>query len=115
MHLISLNDLENGLDSHSDNRIPPPWTDQLEETQYAMSRLKKKIDELKMVHDRHLHRPTFDESSEDEVLIDNCTKDISSMFNSVHRQLQFIKSHALEGNNFMYFFSLLVYIREAGK
>ncbi|KAK9710752.1 SNARE domain [Popillia japonica] len=52
-----------------------------------------------MLHSRHLHRPTFDENSEDEILIENCTAEISTMFNSVHRVVQIIKSHSLEGSS----------------
>lgn len=97
MQLISLNDVEHGIEGRREHTIPPVWVDQLEEAQYALSKLKSKVQELKKLQDRHLHRPTFDESSDDEILIENCTSDITVMFNTIHRLLQLIKSHALEG------------------
>lgn len=51
-----------------------------------------------MLHSQHLHRPTFDESSEEEKLIESCTTEITLLFNSIHRNVQFIKSHTFEGN-----------------
>jgi syntaxin 16 len=46
---------------------------------------------------RHLHRPTFDESSADEIAIESCTHEITRMFNETHRLVQIIKSHSTEG------------------
>lgn len=97
MQLISLSDMENGLEERREHRVPPVWVDQLEEAQFTLTKLKKKIEDLKKLQDRHLHRPTFDESSDEEVLIENCTSDITILFNTVHRLLQFIKSHSIEG------------------
>ncbi|KRT78821.1 hypothetical protein AMK59_7704, partial [Oryctes borbonicus] len=97
MHLVSLNDAEHG-EGLFEASMPPIWTNQLEEAQFTISKLKTKIQELKMLHSRNLHRPTFDENSEDEILIENCTAEITTMFNSVHRVVQIIKSHTFEGN-----------------
>lgn len=97
MQLISLSDMENGLDERREHRVPPVWVDQLEEAQFTLSKLKNKIDDLRKLQDRHLHRPTFNDSCEEEVLIENCTGDITVLFNTVHRLLQFIKSHSIEG------------------
>ncbi|GJQ86948.1 putative glycosyltransferase like family [Trypoxylus dichotomus] len=96
MHLVSLNDAEQG-EGPFETSMPPIWSDQLEEAQFTISKLKTKIQELKMVHSRHLQRPTFDENSEDEILIENCTAEITTMFNFVHRVVQTIKSHSFEG------------------
>lgn len=97
MQLIALNDVERGFDDNDAQRIPPPWIDQLEEAQFSLTKLKGKIDELKNIYERHLNRSTFDDSTEDEVLIENCTGELTVMFNGIHRLLQFIKSHAAEG------------------
>lgn len=93
---MSLNEVEEGL-CRNDNRMPPIWIDYLEKAQYILPKLKLKINELKSLHSRHLHRPTFDDSSQDEVLIENCTSEISRMFNEIHRLVQIIKSHSFEG------------------
>lgn len=97
MQLISLTDIENGLEERREHRVPPVWIDQLEEAQFTLSKLKNKVEDLKKLQDRHLQRPTFDESSEDEILIENCTSDATVLFNTVHRLLQFIKTHSFEG------------------
>lgn len=97
MQLVSLNDMEEGNLNRDANYIPPIWIDYLEKAQMILPKLRSKINELKMLHDRHLHRSTFDESSEDEVAIENCTQQISRMFNESYRLLQIIKSHSTEG------------------
>ncbi|CAG9813794.1 unnamed protein product [Phaedon cochleariae] len=97
MHLVSLNDMEDGTNPRSENRMPPVWIDYLEKAQMILPKLKAKISDLKGLHSRHLHRSTFDESSEDEVAIENCTHEITRMFNECHRLVQIIKSHASEG------------------
>lgn len=98
MQLVSLQDAEEG-NGRFDNKIPPTWIDYLDKAQYILPKLKTKITELRTLHSKHLHRPTFDESSEDEVMIDSCTSEISRMFNEVHRLVQIIKSHSYEGTN----------------
>lgn len=97
MHLVSLNDVEEGLNERHDNRMPPIWIDYLEKAHMIIPKLKSKINDLKLFHSQHLHRSTFDESSEDEVAIENCTYEITRMFNECHRVVQIIRSHASEG------------------
>ncbi|EFA06921.2 Syntaxin-16-like Protein [Tribolium castaneum] len=97
MHLVSLNDMEEGLGDRNDNRMPPMWIDYLEKAQMILPKLKAKINELKMLHSRLLNRPTFDESPTDEIVIENCTQEITRMFNETHRLVQIIKSHSSEG------------------
>lgn len=98
MHLVSLNDVEEGNNTRDENHLPPIWIDYWEKSQMVLPKMKSKINDLKMLHSRHLHRSTFDESSEDEVAIENCTYEITRMFNECHRLFQIIKSHALEGD-----------------
>ncbi|KAL1502181.1 hypothetical protein ABEB36_007362 [Hypothenemus hampei] len=93
MHLVSLTDIEEGQ-GNADDRMPPRWIDYLETAQMILLRLKNKISDLKALHSRHLHRSTFDDNPEDEIAIENCTQEISRMFNEVHRLLQIIKSHS---------------------
>lgn len=97
MHLVSLNDMEEGTYERNENRMPPMWIDYLEKAQMILPKLKSKINDLKMLHSKHLHRSTFDESSEDEIAIENCTYEITRMFNECHRLLQIIKSHSSDG------------------
>ena len=96
MQLVSLNDTEQSSDDQY-GLVIPIWSNYLEEAQYTITKLKSKIQDLMALHTRHLHKPTFDESNEEEMLIESCTSEITSMFNSVHRLIQFIKSNSLEG------------------
>ncbi|VEN41653.1 unnamed protein product [Callosobruchus maculatus] len=97
MHLVSLNDVEEGTYDRNEQRMPPIWIDYLEKAQMVIPKLKAKINDLKLLHSKHLHRSTFDETDDDEVAIENCTREITRMFNECHRLVQTIKSHASEG------------------
>ncbi|KAJ8881946.1 hypothetical protein PR048_018433 [Dryococelus australis] len=72
-------DVEAGLElRHSgESRMPPSWVDGLEEAQYSLSRLRSKISDLDALHTRHLHRPTLDDSSEEERQIETLTQEIT--------------------------------------
>lgn len=107
MALVALHDVERGDSGYGDSRMPPSWTDQLEEVQFTMSKLEGKINELKTLHSRHLHRPTLDESSEEEQLIERLTADITFMFNAAHRLIQHIKYRSTEGKNKLLCFILV--------
>lgn len=48
---------------------PPVWIDTLEETQYILSRLRVKIDNLIELHSRHVTRPTLDDKSQVRIII----------------------------------------------
>ncbi|CAG9860028.1 unnamed protein product [Phyllotreta striolata] len=97
MHLVSLNDMEEGTSSRDEVRMPPTWIDYLEKAQMIIPKLRLKIDDLKTLHSKHLHKSTFDETSDDEVAIEMCTHEISRMFNECHRLVQILKSHSFEG------------------
>lgn len=77
--------------SNTEGRAAPIWTDALEETQYALERLEKKLNELEKLYDSHLLRPTLDESTEQETKMEILSQDISRMFNGCHRLIQQIK------------------------
>jgi hypothetical protein len=56
---------------------PPAWADNLEEAQYALSRIKGKLQELDALHSRHLNRPTMQDSSTEETEIKVVTQEIA--------------------------------------
>jgi syntaxin 16 len=70
---------ESGLELRrsGESRMPPAWADGLEEAQYSMTRLRSKIQELDTLHTRHLHRPTLDDSSDEEQQIEVLTQEIT--------------------------------------
>ncbi|XP_012265452.1 syntaxin-16 [Athalia rosae] len=81
-----------------EDHISPAWSDALEETQYILSRLRTKLAELKEVHARHLTRPTLDDTSKDERLMEQLTREMGRAFTSGHRQVQLVKTAAKQGN-----------------
>lgn len=58
-------------------RSPPKWVDGVDEIQYDVGRIKQKMKELASLHDKHLNRPTLDDSSEEEHAIEITTQEIT--------------------------------------
>ncbi|XP_069687667.1 syntaxin-16 isoform X2 [Periplaneta americana] len=92
-------DVESGLELRrtGESRMPPAWADGLEEAQYSLTRLRAKINDLETLHTRHLHRPTLDDSSEEEQQIEALTQEITRMFSAAHRLIQQIRHQSGEG------------------
>ncbi|XP_049789776.1 syntaxin-16 [Schistocerca nitens] len=85
---------QNAGNSRGSGNQPPMWADALEEAQYTLSRLRSKVKELEALHSRHLHRPTLDDSSEEEQRIEALTQDISRMFGTAQRLLQQVRQQS---------------------
>lgn len=92
MALVHHRDLEVGVTTTRDSRLPPEWVDGLEEIQYQITRIKQMMKELATVRDKHLHRPTLDDSTEEELTIDMSTQEITQMFSYCHRLVQQINN-----------------------
>lgn len=90
--------VEQGFDRNVDLSIPPAWTDQVEECQYALTRLNGKIQELDELHKKNLHRPTLDDSSDDQHQIEVLTREITRMFSNCHKLVDTIKRQSQNGN-----------------
>ncbi|XP_014677621.1 PREDICTED: syntaxin-16-like isoform X2 [Priapulus caudatus] len=81
-------DPEAGLTNSRINKLPPEWVDGVEEIQYEISRIQQKIKEVSTLHDKHLNRPTMDDSIDEEHAIEIMTQDITQMFTRCHRLVQ---------------------------
>ncbi|XP_038070345.1 syntaxin-16-like [Patiria miniata] len=79
--------------------IPPEWVDAVEEISYDTTRIQQKIKELAALHDKHLTRPTLDDSMEEEHAIEIATQEITQMFHRCQRAIQAIggKSRSASG------------------
>ncbi|XP_077191831.1 syntaxin-16 isoform X2 [Paroedura picta] len=75
-------------------RLPPKWVDGIEEIQYEISRVKQKMKELASLHDKHLNRPTLDDSSEEEHAIEITTQEITQLFHRCQRAVQTLHSRS---------------------
>ncbi|XP_032073890.1 syntaxin-16 isoform X2 [Thamnophis elegans] len=73
-------------------RLSPKWIDGIEEIQYEISRIKQKMKELASLHDKHLNRPTLDDSSEEEHAIEITTQEITQLFHRCHKAVQGLHS-----------------------
>jgi len=92
-------DLESGIELRGagESQMPPAWTDELEEAQYALQRIRNKLRQLSALHAKQLQRPTLDESHEEELQIETLSQEISRMFSSTHRLIQQIQSAVRDG------------------
>lgn len=90
-------DLEHGTASTKASRLPPEWVDGVEEVQFEMSKIKQKMKELATLHDRHLNRPTLDDSIQEEHTIEIMTQEITQMFTRCQRLVQQINSRSFHG------------------
>uniref|UniRef100_F7DNQ3 Syntaxin-16 n=1 Tax=Monodelphis domestica TaxID=13616 RepID=F7DNQ3_MONDO len=75
-------------------RLPPKWVDGVDEIQYDIGRIKQKMKELASLHDKHLNRPTLDDSSEEEHAIEITTQEITQLFHRCQRAVQSLQSRA---------------------
>ena len=66
---------------------PPSYFGQSEALSYQMKRLETKIDQLDILHKKHLDRPTLDDQNEEEAQINSATKDICDVSKINHRSL----------------------------
>ncbi|XP_031564081.1 syntaxin-16-like isoform X3 [Actinia tenebrosa] len=70
------------------NTLPPQWIDFVEEIQYDITRIKQRMTDLSTLHDRHLNRPTLDDSIDEEQTIEITTKEITQMFHQCQSAIQ---------------------------
>ncbi|KFO84376.1 Syntaxin-16, partial [Buceros rhinoceros silvestris] len=75
-------------------RLPPKWVDGADEIQYDITRIKQKMKELASLHDKHLNRPTLDDSSEEEQAIEITTQEITQLFHRCQRAVQVLQSRS---------------------
>lgn len=71
-------DMESGF-AKTTSKLPPDWTGDVEEIQYEMTKIKNKLKELSMLHDKHLNRPSMDDNFDQEKQIDQITQDITQI------------------------------------
>ncbi|CAH1779246.1 unnamed protein product [Owenia fusiformis] len=93
--ITSSGDLEMGFSKS--NRLPPEWIDGVEEIQFEITRIKLKMRDLASLHDKHLNRPTLDDSIDEEHAIEIQTQETTQMFMRCQRLVQKINSRSNQG------------------
>lgn len=79
--------------------VAPEWTHYLDEVQYEVTHIKKRMQELSVLQDKHSHRPDVFDDVEEEQEIEILTQEISQMFNRAKKGLQGISSQAGSGSD----------------
>ncbi|XP_062853651.1 syntaxin-16 [Trichomycterus rosablanca] len=75
-------------------RLSPKWIEGVDEIQYEMTRIQQKIKDLANLHDKHMNRPTLDDSSEEEHAIEISTQEITQMFHRSQRAVLGLQSRS---------------------
>eukprot|EP00128_Syssomonas_multiformis_P006522 Colp12_sorted_trinity150504_noHs@27973 len=68
--------------------LPPQWVDIVEEIQTEIERLKTRMRELSVLHDKHVNRPAFDSYMEEEHTIEIMTEQITENFSTLKAAVQ---------------------------
>ena len=68
----------------------------MEEIQFELTKIKQRIHELQAIHDKHMNRPSFDDTMEEEHEIEIMTQEITQVLaESSHYVHTLKKRHAL--------------------
>ncbi|XP_061911186.1 syntaxin-16-like isoform X1 [Entelurus aequoreus] len=73
-------------------KLPPKWIEGIDEIHYEISRVRQKMKDLALLHDKHMNRPTLDDSSEEEHAIEITTQEITQMFHRCQRAVTGLQS-----------------------
>uniref|UniRef100_A0A096M2M2 Syntaxin 16 n=1 Tax=Poecilia formosa TaxID=48698 RepID=A0A096M2M2_POEFO len=73
-------------------KLPPKWIEGVDEIQYDITRIQQKMRDLALLHDKHMNRPTLDDSSEEEHAIEITTQEITQMFHRCQRSVTGLQS-----------------------
>lgn len=92
-------DPEAGIANTKNSKLPPDWIDGVEEIQYEISRIKSKLKDLSALHDKHLNRPTLDDSVDEETAIEVRTQEITQILMRCQRVVQRINSRCHQGSS----------------
>ncbi|XP_035679462.1 syntaxin-16-like isoform X1 [Branchiostoma floridae] len=68
--------------------FPPDWVDGVEDVSYEITKIRQKMKELSVLHDKQMNRPTLDDSMEEEHAIEIITQEITQMFHRCQRAIQ---------------------------
>ncbi|XP_047133829.1 syntaxin-16 isoform X1 [Hydra vulgaris] len=79
---------------HNDEMISPEWSTAVEEAEYGISKIQSRIKDLTSLHNKHLNRPSMDDSINEEHTIDITTQEITQLFHQCQRCIQSIQSQA---------------------
>uniref|UniRef100_A0A336LI61 CSON012558 protein n=1 Tax=Culicoides sonorensis TaxID=179676 RepID=A0A336LI61_CULSO len=89
--------LLHGRTRNSDDEIslaPPIWIDKFEAGQYILSKIDPKMDDLEILHKKHLIRPMLSEDDDDEKKeIEEMSQEITRLISQAHKQIDTLRSY----------------------
>jgi len=71
-----------------EGRIAPSWAGRVEGLNYQISRTEGKVTELNSLHQKHLSRPTLEDSDQEEKRIASLTAEITQQISQCQKQLK---------------------------
>lgn len=77
---------------------PPIWSDTVENTKYTISKISTKQQELELLHKKQM-RPDFVEKSDDEIMMEQLSQEISKLIGIAHKNIMVIRSHQFSTNS----------------
>lgn len=88
--------LLHGRSRNADDEIslaPPIWIDKFESAQFILSKIGPKMEELEILHKRHLLRPMLSEEEGEEKEIDEMSQEITRLISQAHKQIDTLRSY----------------------
>lgn len=85
--------------SHTGYAIAPEWTHLLDEIQYEVTTIKRRMQELTQLQEKHSTRPDVFDEVEEEQEIEILTSEITKMFNRAKRGLQAITAKSKDASD----------------
>ncbi|KAL5466760.1 hypothetical protein EMCRGX_G030909 [Ephydatia muelleri] len=79
--------------------IPPEWTHLLEEAQFEVTNIKKRMQDLNQLQEKHATRPDIFAEMEEEQEIEILTQEITQMFSRAKKSLQAINNRSKGGSD----------------
>ncbi|XP_063705307.1 syntaxin-16 [Culicoides brevitarsis] len=72
---------------------PPIWIDKFEAGQFILSKIDPKMEELEVLHKRHLVRPMLSEDDSEEKEIEEMSQEVTRLISQAHKQIDQLRSY----------------------
>ncbi|XP_065217649.1 syntaxin-16 [Planococcus citri] len=86
-----------GMDM-SRTALPPSWINILEEAQFQISRIQKKLNDLSTQQQSFLSKPTLDDSTEQETHIEHLSQEVTKLFSITQKLIHQIEEQSMDGS-----------------
>ena len=84
--------------SYAKSSFSIEWSDISHDIQYDVEKIEEKVQELFLMHERHLTRPTLDDTFDEEQGIEVCTQEITHLFHKCNDSIKTLGKYKLRCN-----------------